>query len=209
MSNPVESNINFHKTHFIKSVPEAVYLPEDDQIEIAFAGRSNSGKSSIINRLCSQKTLARVSKTPGRTQALNFFEVEHPTYLVDLPGYGYAKVSHSAQAKWEHFLMSYILERRSLVGIILIMDSRHPFTDIDELFLDLCERAAHPCHILLNKVDKLSRKERDQTWQKVQNKLMIFNNENFSAEFFSAQTGFGLAELNALLNRWISEKKIL
>lgn len=209
MSNLPLSKIDFQKTHFIKSVPEAIYLPTDHQIEIAFAGRSNAGKSSVINRLCGQKNLARVSKTPGRTRALNFFEIEHPLYLVDLPGYGYAEVSHSEQAKWEQFLMDYILERNSLVGIILIMDARHPFTEIDELFLDLCERARRPCHILLNKVDKLSQQERNKTWQKVQNKLMIFSSRNLSVEFFSAHAGLGLAELKALLNTWVDKREVL
>ena len=194
--------IDFRQTHFTQSVPSASYLPEDNIIEIAFAGRSNVGKSSVLNVLTQQKNLARVSKTPGRTQALNYFEVEEALYLVDLPGYGYAKVSHEAQAKWEHFLMNYILTRNSLKGIVLIMDSRHPLTPLDDLFLDLCQRSSRPCHILLNKVDKLTQSERNKTWQKVQNKLMILN-MNLSAQFFSASKNDGLTELQQVLSQWV------
>ena len=194
--------IDFRQTHFTQSVPSATYLPEDNIIEIAFAGRSNVGKSSVLNVLTQQKNLARVSKTPGRTQALNYFEVQEALYLVDLPGYGYAKVSHEAQAKWEHFLMNYILTRNSLKGIVLIMDSRHPLTPLDDLFLDLCQRSARPCHILLNKVDKLTQSERNKTWQIMQNKLMILN-MNLSVQFFSASKGIGLQELQQVLGQWV------
>jgi GTP-binding protein len=193
--------IDFTKTHFIKSVPGSEYLPKTTHIEIAFAGRSNVGKSSVLNCLTQQKNLARVSKTPGRTQALNFFEVNEHLYLVDLPGYGYAKVAHELQAQWERFLMEYILKRDALQGIVLILDSRQRVTPIDELFLTLCQRAAKPCHILLNKADKLNKNMRDKTWQEVQNKLMIFN-INFTMQFFSAHERLGLAELKAVVQNW-------
>lgn len=198
----MSSDIDFGQTHFIKSVPSREFLPSDGHAEIAFAGRSNVGKSSVLNVLTRQKNLARVSKTPGRTQALNFFEVNDQLYLVDLPGYGYAKVSHAAQAAWEHFLMQYILTRVPLKGIVLIMDCRHPFTELDELFLKLCEQSQRSCHILLNKVDKLTKNQRDKTWQMVQNKLMIFN-MHLSMQFFSVSESFGLLELKGVLEGWL------
>jgi GTP-binding protein len=200
--------IDFTKTSFIKSAPTEVALPHDSQIEIAFAGRSNVGKSSVLNLLSQQKNLARISKTPGRTQAINFFEVLKPFYLVDLPGYGYAKVSHEAQAQWEHFLMNYILKRNSLIGIILIMDARQPFTGLDEAFIALCQQSSRPCHILLNKMDKLTKNERNITWQNVQNKLMIANS-NFTMQFFSVRENFGLVELKDILTTWVHHKKNL
>lgn len=193
--------LNFAKTKFIKSAPSVAYLPKETHKEIAFAGRSNVGKSSVLNLLTHQKNLARVSKTPGRTQALNFFEVNDNLYLVDLPGYGYAKVKQELKEQWEKFLMNYILKRANLAGIVLIMDSRQSFTPLDELFLELCQRAAKPCHILLNKVDKLSKNERDKTWQNMQNKLMIFSMD-LTMQFFSAHEGLGLQELEAVLQTW-------
>ena len=195
--------LSFNKTRFQASVPSSSFLPIDTQIEIAFAGRSNAGKSSVINRLTEQKHLARTSKTPGRTRALNFFEIEHPLYLVDLPGYGYAKVSHSEQKQWEHFLRDYFLKRKSLQGVILIMDARHPFTKNDLLFLDLCDIAQHRCHILLNKADKLNQQERSQTLHKVKNQP-IMASTNLSIQFFSAASGQGLIELKTLLSSWVS-----
>ena len=200
--------IAFNHTRFSQSVPESSYLPLDQQIEIAFAGRSNSGKSSVLNCLTRQKHLARTSKTPGRTQALNLFEIEHPVYLVDLPGYGYAEVSRKEQKRWQHFLTDYFVTRQSLTGVILIMDARHPLTTTDQLFLDLCEHSQRPCHILLNKVDKLKQQARNKIWQQVQQELLNLSMP-LSAQFFSAHTGFGLLELKEVLTRWILKAKTL
>lgn len=198
----MKAAIDFSHTKFIKSAPSSEFLPKGPQQEIAFAGRSNAGKSSVLNLLCAQKNLARASKTPGRTQALNFFSVNTRLNLVDLPGYGYAKASAEIQAQWQGFLMDYILHRPQLKGIVLIMDCRHPFTPLDEMFLELCARANHPCHILLNKVDKLTQNERNITWQKVQNMLMIFNMD-LSVQFFSACKATGLPELTGVLSGWL------
>ena len=128
---------------------------EDAGAEVAFAGRSNVGKSSAINRLTSQRTLARTSKTPGRTQLLNFFQLDEERRLVDLPGYGYAKVAKSTRNEWQQHLDHYLSERQALVGLVLMMDIRHPLKDFDLLMLEWSAQANMPIHILMTKADKL------------------------------------------------------
>lgn len=177
-------------------------LPPDENIEIAFAGRSNVGKSSVINLLTQQKKLAKTSKTPGRTQSINYFLLRDQTYLVDLPGYGYAKVDHQTKNQWQHFLKEYILKRHSLKGIILIMDVRHPFTPIDSIFLDLCTSAKRPCHILLNKADKLSNNELSHVTQALAKLEKLNQHAMMTTQFFSAVTGKGVDELKQKFNDW-------
>ena len=179
-------------------------MPPDDQIEIAFAGRSNVGKSSVINLLTSQKKLAKTSKTPGRTRSINYFNLAEKTYLIDLPGYGYAKVDHKTQDQWKIFLQKYILERHSLKGIILIMDVRHPFTPTDLLFLDLCVHAQRPCHILLNKSDKLSNNELAKVTSRLSKLEKQKDHAIISSQFFSATSGKGLDELKEKFNHLVS-----
>jgi len=122
---------NYHMTHFVMSAPDIRHLPSDEGIEVAFAGRSNAGKSSALNTLTQQKALARISKTPGRTQLINLFEVEPGIRLVDLPGYGYAQVPEEMKIKWQRSLGEYLQMRNSLKGLIVLMDIRHPLKDLD------------------------------------------------------------------------------
>lgn len=182
-------------------------FPLDSYFEIAFAGRSNVGKSSTLNLLTGQSKLAKVSKTPGRTQAINFFTICDHMYLVDLPGYGYAKVSQSLKEHWKTFLQAYILKREPLRGIVVVMDCRHPFTELDQVFLELCEAAQLPCHVLLNKADKLSNNEKAQILQKVVNPVLK-KHDKLSSQFFSATSRQGLDELKRKLNEWFKAQEM-
>src|SRR5690606_2940488 len=153
MSNPLERARYLLAAHTVKQ------LPPDDGAEVAFAGRSNAGKSSALNALCRQNALARVSKTPGRTQQLVYFELppHEGRYLVDLPGYGYAKVPQDLQAHWQAFLDQYFHTRAALKGLVVVMDIRHPLKDYDRQMLGFAVRRGIPAHALLTKADKLSR----------------------------------------------------
>ena len=133
-------NAYFQQATFIQSATTGKTLPSETGAEIAFAGRSNSGKSSTINRVCSQKSLARTSKTPGRTQLINFFALNDGAQLVDLPGYGYAKVPEAVKLKWQTFIEAYLVKRTTLKGLILVMDVRRPLTAFDESLLDWAEQ---------------------------------------------------------------------
>jgi len=144
---------------FFTSASTPNSLPADEGVEIAFAGRSNAGKSSAINRLCQQKGLARTSKTPGRTQLINFFSISETNKLADLPGYGYAKASQTKQKQWLELLEYYFTHRQALKGTIIVMDIRHPLRDSDQKMIDWCVHYQCPIHILLNKSDKLSRNQ--------------------------------------------------
>jgi GTP-binding protein len=152
--------IPFQKTTFIKSVAKLIQLPEDEGFEIAFAGRSNAGKSTALNVITGVKNLARTSKTPGRTQLINLFQLTETVRLVDLPGYGYAKVPLSMKKDWDKLLSSYLQSRESLQGLCLVMDSRHPLKDFDIHILDWALSANLPTHILLSKADKLNKTEK-------------------------------------------------
>src|SRR5690606_4125907 len=149
--------VNFALAEFLKSAPTLQHCPADEGAEIAFAGRSNAGKSSAINLLTRQSKLARTSKTPGRTQLLNFFTVAEQRYLVDLPGFGYAKVPPEVKRKWQRQLELYLERRQSLCGVVLLMDIRHPFKEFDEVIIQWCRSSELPLHILLTKADKLKR----------------------------------------------------
>lgn len=196
----------FHQAAFSKSAFKTSDLPLDENAEVAFAGRSNVGKSSVINLLTRQKKLAKVSKTPGRTQAINFFKINDHTSLVDLPGYGYAKTSQALQTHWKTFLQSYILERKALRGIFLVMDVRHPFTELDQLFLDLSSSIQLPCHALLNKSDKLSNNEKSRVKQQlIQDVLPHY--PLLTWHFFSAAKGEGLNELVNQFEKWVRLEK--
>lgn len=195
-------SLSFNQTTFLKSAFKPGDFPPDSHIEIAFAGRSNVGKSSTLNLLTGKHKLARISKTPGRTTSINFFILNESSYLVDLPGYGYAKVSHTMKAQWQKFLQIYILKRVPLKGIILVMDCRHPFTELDQVFLDLCHMRDLPCHILLNKADKLSNNGKSQILQKIV-KPILLRYANLSVQFFSAAQGLGLDELKQKMAEWM------
>ncbi len=193
--------LQFNQAEFYKSAFKQADLPPDHNIEIAFAGRSNVGKSSVINLLTQQKKLAKTSKTPGRTQSINYFKLHEPIYLVDLPGYGYAKVAQQTKAHWQVFLKNYILKRQSLKGVILIMDCRHPFTTLDQQFFSLTNLVNCPCHILLNKADKLSNNERNKI-QAQQVMPFLLKQPLGSWQFFSALRGEGLEELKEKFREW-------
>jgi len=147
----------FDAISFILGAHNLTQLPEDVGTEVAFAGRSNAGKSSAINRITGRRNLARTSKTPGRTQQINLFEVEPGRRLVDLPGYGYAKVSEKVRRHWRSTLGNYLRQRRSLQGLVLLMDIRHPLKDYDLAMVQWCDDVNMPLHVLLTKADKLSR----------------------------------------------------
>ena len=145
----------FRPTAFLQSSQTPAQLPRDAGREVAFAGRSNAGKSSAINAIAGQKGLARASKTPGRTRLLNFFTLDEAHRLVDLPGYGYAEVARAEKERWQEALAYYLEERQSLAGLVLVMDARHPLTDFDTQLLSWAQAAALPVHVLLTKADKL------------------------------------------------------
>jgi len=146
----------YHQAKFINSAPNLKHAPPDHGLEIAFAGRSNAGKSSALNTLTRQNALARISKTPGRTQLLNFFEINQRQRFVDLPGYGFASAPLAIKQQWQKAIEEYLNRRKSLCGIVLVMDARHPLTEFDWQMLQWCEHAELPVHILLTKADKLS-----------------------------------------------------
>ncbi|MES9938030.1 MAG: ribosome biogenesis GTP-binding protein YihA/YsxC, partial [Sedimenticola sp.] len=141
----------YHQARFLTSAAKLNQSPADEGIEVAFAGRSNAGKSSAINTLCQQRNLARTSKTPGRTQLLNFFTLDEQRRLVDLPGYGYAKVAEKVKLQWQKELAAYLEQRQSLRGIILLVDVRHPLKEFDQQMLDWSAQIDLPVHILLTK----------------------------------------------------------
>ncbi|MBS0194953.1 MAG: YihA family ribosome biogenesis GTP-binding protein [Proteobacteria bacterium] len=174
-------------------------LPSDGGREVAFAGRSNAGKSSALNALCNQKALARTSKTPGRTQQLVYFQVEPDTYLVDLPGYGYAKVPLDLRAHWEAFIEDYFRQRVALSGLIVVMDIRHPLRDYDRQMLAFAAARGLPAHGLLTKADKLGRGQQAQTLAAVRRELP----ENVSVQVFSAETKLGVDEARSVVGGWL------
>lgn len=149
----------FRQARFVLSAPDLRHLPPDEGAEIAFAGRSNAGKSSALNAICDQTGLARTSKTPGRTQQFVVFELDASRRLVDLPGYGYAKVPEAMRAHWRQTIDAYLRTRASLRGVVLIIDIRHPLKEFDRSMLDYCRDIGLRCHALLSKADKLSRNQ--------------------------------------------------
>jgi GTP-binding protein len=193
-----------NRAHFHTSVALLRDLPYS-RAEIAFAGRSNAGKSSAINLLTRKNRLAYTSKTPGRTQLINFFTVDADTYLVDLPGYGYAKVPPAVKAKWEGLLSRYLQERDALAGMVLIMDARHPLTPLDRQMLDWFTPTGKPVHILLSKADKLSNGERALTLRRVKQELAAL--PHVSVQLFSSLSRLGAEDATTLLESWFSQAK--
>ena len=187
---------------FHTTVAELAQLPPDSLAEVAFAGRSNAGKSSAINALTNQKRLAFVSKTPGRTQHLNFFKTMAGRYLVDLPGYGYAKTPMVEQKRWQALVGSYLAGRPQLAGLVLIMDIRHPFTDLDLLLLDWFQASGKPVHILLSKADKLSRNQSLPILRAAQATLAERGHTG-AVHLFSRPKHVGLDEAVAEIRQWL------
>ena len=194
----------YQKAQFVLSAADLNQLPPDFGVEVAIVGRSNAGKSSVLNRLTKQKQLARVSKTPGRTQLINVFQLTQEKRLIDLPGYGFAKVPPAVKREWEALVGSYFEERQSLKGVLVIMDIRHPLKPLDENLLGYCEDRQIKVHVLLNKADKLSRSEAAQTYQAVKAKLAT-SGLDVTVQIFSASSGAGLPELENQLDSWYDE----
>lgn len=195
-------NAYFQQATFIQSATTGKTLPPESGVEIAFAGRSNSGKSSTINRVCSQKSLARTSKTPGRTQLINFFGLPDGSQLVDLPGYGYAKVPEAVKLKWQQFIEAYLVGRATLRGLVLVMDVRRPLTAFDQALLDWAEQRGLAVHIVLNKADKLKRGPGKATLLQVKQALQQRQVQT-TVQLFSAQNGVGLQDLWHQLEQWL------
>lgn len=200
MSNLIQ---RFHATTFLTSANQLNQLPENDGREVAFAGRSNAGKSSALNALTSQNTLARTSKTPGRTQLINYFEVDEKSYLVDLPGYGYAKVPERIRLHWRSVLQGYFETRKNLVGLVMLMDVRHPLTPLDLQMLEWCEAQNLPTHILLTKADKLKRGPAKTALFQVQAALKEFKMPVTVQLFSATDHTIGLQDALKVLNEWL------
>jgi GTP-binding protein len=201
-----------HQARFYTTVNHLRDLPATVQPEIAFAGRSNAGKSTAINLLCNQKRLAFASKTPGRTQHINYFsvgpELEPIGYLVDLPGYGYAEVPGAAKAHWEALLASYLQSRAQLRGMILMMDSRRPLTELDKRMIEWFAPTGKPIHTLLTKCDKLTRQESVNALRTTEKGLAEYRAAGYAGELtvqlFSALKRVGLDEAHARLEGWLA-----
>lgn len=190
------------KATFLTSAAKVEQCPDDLGYEVAFAGRSNAGKSSAINVL-TRANLARTSKTPGRTQLINFFSIDSDRRFVDLPGYGYAKVPLPLKEHWKKHLDAYLSTRQSLVGIFLMMDIRHPLTDFDKALLDWADKSNLPVHILLTKADKLTFGVAKNTLLKVQQQLNCYHNTAISIQLFSAVKREGLVDSYSILRQWL------
>lgn len=196
----------YHQAQYLKSAPNLQHTPPDTGIEIAFAGRSNAGKSSAINTLVQQNALARVSKTPGRTQLLNFFTLDEQHKLVDLPGYGYAKVPEAIKKDWQAMMESYLKNRQCLRGIVLVMDIRHPLTEFDWQMVHWCEHNGLALHILLTKADKLKYGAAKTTLMQVR-KAVLECKTKISVQLFSALKKTGIEEIHQQLDLWFEWDK--
>lgn len=192
----------FQNAEFYISAHDLKDLPPPSGLEVAFAGRSNAGKSSALNTLANHNRLAFVSKQPGRTQLINFFTLGQDRHLVDLPGYGYAKVPEHMRKHWQNVLSSYLMERSSLCGLVLVMDCRHPLTPLDRQMLDWFSYNAKPVHVLLTKSDKLSRNEANQTLMRVRKELVATWGE-CSIQLFSSLKKQGVEEAENVIGSWL------
>lgn len=191
----------YHQAKFMLSASKVSEAPEDQGKEVAFAGRSNAGKSSALNTLTRQNSLARISKTPGRTQLLNFFEIDEQHKFVDLPGYGYAKVPLAVKKQWHKMMEDYLHQRDSLCGIVLVTDVRHPLTDFDVQMINWCEHMNLPLHMLLTKSDKLNYGAAKNTLLKVQRELQERDVE-VTLQLFSSLKKKGVDEVHEVLDQW-------
>ena len=195
-------SINYYqRAVFTTSVPKPSLAPTDEGMEVAFAGRSNAGKSSALNAITNQNGLARVSKTPGRTQHLIFFVLDEQRRLVDLPGYGFAKVPLSVKHEWQQAMETYLNKRQSLRGLVLLMDIRHPLKDFDRQMIDWCVHSNMPVHILLTKADKLKRGAATNTLLQVRRELKDL--PNVSLQLFSSTKKEGVDEARGVLDKWL------
>ena len=200
--------LNYTTARFLTIAPTLAQCPEDSGTEVAFAGRSNAGKSSAINALTHQKALARTSRTPGRTQLINYFGLMNGTSqrLVDLPGYGYAKVPEAVKLEWQHHLAGYLRGRHALRGLVLLMDVRHPLTEFDQMMLGFADEREMPVHILLTKADKLKKGPANASLQKVRSQLREWE-DLVSVQLFSALKKDGITTLSQRLDQWLALPK--
>ncbi|ASG66842.1 YihA family ribosome biogenesis GTP-binding protein [Idiomarina piscisalsi] len=197
--------LNYASASFVTSAPDITKLPPDTGIEIAFAGRSNAGKSSALNTLTRQKALARTSKTPGRTQLINVFELDSGERLIDLPGYGFAKVPMAVKEKWQKALAEYLQKRDSLKGIVVLMDIRHPFRETDQELIYWAADCGIPVLALLTKADKLKQGPRKSTVLQARQASIAFNGD-VQVEAFSSLKRIGVEQLENKLNEWFGSQ---
>ncbi len=188
---------------FHKSAEKLNQLPEDSTAEVAFAGRSNAGKSSALNTLTGRRKLAHVSKTPGRTRLINFFSIDPTTYLVDLPGYGYAQVPGEMKRQWAGLLTGYLNRRQQICGLVVVMDVRHPMTPLDQQLLDWFAATGKPVHVLLTKADKLSRSQAASQLRKVEAAIRK-DYPGCSVQLFSSSGKLGVQEAQAIIDGWLT-----
>lgn len=193
----------FPLTIFLKSVAQLDQLPKDQGAEVAFIGRSNSGKSSAINIITGKKGLAKTSKTPGRTQLLNFFQITDQQRLVDLPGYGYAKVSSDKKEAWEKTISSYLALRKSLKGLVITMDIRHPLKERDQAMLVWALHHQIPSYILLTKADKLTRNQAAKVLKQINQQLAVVS-KDCRVQIFSATTPIGVEMARHVILDWLA-----
>ena len=199
----MSKTIHYQKTHFITSAPDIRHLPEDKGIEVAFAGRSNAGKSSALNCLTNQKNLAKTSKTPGRTQLINLFKVEEYCHIVDLPGYGFAQVPLEMKKKWQKSLGEYLQKRQCLTGLVVLMDIRHPMKDLDQQLIYWAVDQDIPVQVLLTKADKLKSGARKAQVLKIREASLAFGG-NVVVDAFSSLKGMGVDKLRSTLDEWFA-----
>jgi GTP-binding protein len=201
------SKVNFNTAKFLVSAPSLKQCPPEQGAEVAFAGRSNAGKSSALNSLTRNSKLARTSKSPGCTQLINFFTLEStPDYrIVDLPGYGYAKVSKAMKERWQEHLTEYLDARQCLKGLVLVMDVRNPMQDLDKMLVKRALDSQRPLHLILTKSDKISRGAAQNTLFQLRQGLKKSGLEELvTAQTFSSVTGDGVDELAKKLTSWLS-----
>ncbi|MEM7401944.1 MAG: ribosome biogenesis GTP-binding protein YihA/YsxC [Pseudomonadota bacterium] len=191
------------KAKFLRSASAEQDFPDDIVAEIAFCGRSNAGKSSAINTLCRQNNLARTSKTPGRTQLINFFKLDGDTCLVDLPGYGYAKAPANVQQKWQQLMENYLTHRQALCGLVLLMDIRHPLTEIDWTMIHWTHHYQLPLYILLTKADKVNRNDTAKAMTLVSSKLEQ-HEFDCGLQTFSATKQIGVNQAQNKITDWLN-----
>ena len=194
-------SINFNQACFKTSAATLEDCPADSAGEVAFAGRSNAGKSSAINSITGVPRLARISRTPGRTQLINFFLIEENKYLIDLPGYGYANVPLETKDKWQFELERYLRRREALVGLILLSDIRHPLKKFDQMMVEWSNQSGLPLHLLLTKADKLKRGAAQNTLLKIEKELADFDNVN--VQLFSALRRVGIDSARKVVADWL------
>lgn len=194
-------NTYYKRLRFFTSAAKRSQFPESDTREVAFAGRSNAGKSSAINTIADNKGIARTSKTPGRTQLINFFSLDEQRMLVDLPGYGFAKVPPRIKKQWLDLMESYLSDRPNIVGLVIIMDVRHPLTEFDWQMLEWCTHFNIPAHVLLTKADKLKKGPAKSTLLQVKKHIKEEGLEA-SVQLFSALKKEGVSEMHQRLDQW-------